>query len=63
MTPELRPDIRPNTPSVAENEEDSSQTNKTRQGVTGHNVRYVLFLSIAGVIVGFLLAYLLVFGG
>jgi hypothetical protein len=63
MTPELRPDIRPNRPSVAENEEDSSQTNKTRQGVTGHNVRYVLFLSIAGVIVGFLLAYLLVFGG
>ncbi len=58
MTPEPRSDLRPNSPSMAEEEE----TNKTRQGVTGHNVRYVLFFSIAGVIVGFVLVYLLVFG-
>jgi hypothetical protein len=57
MTPEPRSDLRPNSPSRAEEE-----TNKTRQGVTGHNVRYVLFFSIAGVIVGFVLVYLFVFG-
>jgi hypothetical protein len=34
--------------------------NKTeaRQGVTGHNVRYVVMWGLAAVVVGFVLAYL-----
>ena len=28
-----------------------------RQGVTGHNVRYVLMLGLLGVVVGFAIAY------
>jgi hypothetical protein len=30
---------------------------EARQGVTGHNVRYVLFFSIAAVVVAFALIY------
>jgi hypothetical protein len=65
MTPEPRSDIRPSSPLVSmqgEDGEDSTETNKTRQGVTGHNVRYVLFLGIAGVVIGFVLVYLIVSG-
>lgn len=66
MTPEPRSDIRPNPPlaSAQDDDEDSDsvQTNKTRQGVTGHNVRYVLFFGTAGVIIGFVLVYLIVGG-
>ena len=61
MTPEPRRDFRSASPS--EVREDSMETNKTRQGVTGHNVRYVLYFGLAGVIVGFVLVYLMVFGG
>jgi hypothetical protein len=35
-------------------------TNRTRQGVTGHNVRYVLAISLVGIIVAFALVLLLV---
>jgi hypothetical protein len=50
---------------------DSSQPNeldttRARQGVTGHNVRYVLGFALLGVIAGFVIAYWLVrasFGG
>jgi hypothetical protein len=37
--------------------EDSTASNRIRQGVTGHNVRYVLLLSIAGVVLAFILIY------
>ena len=33
-----------------------------RQGVTGHNVRYVLGFSLAAVVVAFIIIYLLFFG-
>ena len=33
-------------------------TNRARQGVTGHNVRYVLALGTAGVIVAFAMIFL-----
>ena len=33
-------------------------TTRARQGVTGHNVRYVLMFGIAGVVVLFAIAYL-----
>jgi hypothetical protein len=33
-----------------------------RQGVTGHNVRYVLGFGLAAVIVAFVIIYLLFFG-
>ena len=41
-------------------------TKEARQGVTGHNVRYVLGFSIAGVVIVFAIGYLAVrgyFGG
>jgi amino acid permease len=34
--------------------------NQARQGVTGHGVRYVLGISVALVIVGFIVAYMIV---
>src|SRR5262249_39410038 len=37
-------------------------TTRARQGVTGHNVRYVLAFGIAGVVIVFALAYFGVFG-
>ena len=33
-------------------------TNEARQGVTGHNVRYVLIFGLIAVVVGFALGYL-----
>jgi hypothetical protein len=35
----------------------SAATNKARQGVTGHNVRYVLLFSLIGVVVAFTIVY------
>ncbi len=32
-------------------------TTRARQGVTGHNVRYVLVTGLAGVVIGFAIAY------
>jgi hypothetical protein len=37
-------------------------TTEARQGVTGHNVRYVLAFGIAGVVIAFAIAYLAVRG-
>ena len=37
-------------------------TTRARQGVTGHNVRYVLVFGLIGVVIVFALAYLGVFG-
>jgi hypothetical protein len=34
-----------------------SSTNRARQGVTGHNVRYVLVFGLAGVVLAFILIY------
>ena len=36
-------------------------TTEARQGVTGHNVRYVLVWSIVGVIVAFVIVFFLYF--
>ena len=37
-------------------------TPRARQGVTGHNVRYVLGFGIAGVVIAFAVIYLVYFG-
>jgi hypothetical protein len=37
-------------------------TREARSGVTGHNVRYVLLLGIAGTVIAFIIAYFLVSG-
>jgi hypothetical protein len=37
-------------------------TTRARQGVTGHNVRYVLAFGIVGVVIVFALVYFGVFG-
>ena len=36
-------------------------TTRARQGVTGHNVRYVLIVGLAGIIVAFGLIYVFFF--
>jgi hypothetical protein len=36
-------------------------TNQARQGVTGHNVRYVLGFGLVGVVVAFAIIYLVYF--
>jgi hypothetical protein len=38
-------------------DDSSAATNRARQGVTGHNVRYVLLLGLAGVIIAFIIVY------
>jgi hypothetical protein len=35
---------------------------RARQGVTGHNVRYVLGFGLVGVVVAFLIVFLIFFG-
>jgi hypothetical protein len=40
---------------------DQISTVRTRAGVTGHNVRYVLAFGLVGVIVGFAIVYLAYF--
>jgi hypothetical protein len=35
---------------------------RARQGVTGHNVRYVLGFGLTAIIIAFLIVYLLYFG-
>jgi hypothetical protein len=35
---------------------------RARQGVTGHNVRYVLGFGLAAIIVAFIIVYLIFFG-
>ncbi|HTP91838.1 MAG TPA: hypothetical protein VMJ52_08895 [Xanthobacteraceae bacterium] len=37
-------------------------TDRARQGVTGHNVRYVLGIGLAAVVIAFLALYLAYFG-
>ena len=36
-------------------------TTEARQGVTGHNVRYVLFISVAAAVVGMAIVYFVFF--
>jgi hypothetical protein len=36
---------------------DDTQTSRVRQGVTGHNVRYMLGWGLAGIIVAFAIIY------
>ena len=43
-------------------DEEASLTNKVRQGVTGHGVRYVLLFGVAGVVVAFALISAFFFG-
>ena len=44
-----------------EQERGSVTTNRARQGVTGHNVRYVLLAGLTGVVVLFAIAYIAYF--
>jgi hypothetical protein len=57
-----KPVIDPEDRRLDELDEESAATNKIRQGVTGHNVRYVLLLSLAGVVLAFILVYIAIFG-
>jgi hypothetical protein len=51
----------PNRPASSDQTVVKSTT-EARQGVTGHNVRYVLGFGLAGVVIGFALGYLAVSG-
>jgi hypothetical protein len=61
----MSPDTR--APEYQEVDQAAAQTSalparRARQGVTGHNVRYVLGFGLVGVIVAFLIVYLIFFG-
>jgi hypothetical protein len=58
MTADQSRDFSPQDPEDLER----TQTNKARQGVTGHNVRYVLLFGIVGVVLGFILVYVAILG-
>jgi len=54
--------VDPDSEPIPERDELSAQdarssTNRTRQGVTGHNVRYVLIFALAGVVLAFILIF------
>jgi hypothetical protein len=50
------------TPTSQKSERAIVPTVRARQGVTGHNVRYVLGFGLAGIVVAFLVVYLIYFG-
>ncbi len=52
----MNPEPRTNEPA------EMVSSTRARQGVTGHNVRYVLGFGIAGVVIVFALAYFAFFG-
>jgi hypothetical protein len=56
------PRSEPSPPPPDELDDASPMTNKVRQGVTGHNVRYVLLFGTIGVVVAFILVYVAFFG-
>jgi hypothetical protein len=61
----MSPDTR--APEYKEVDQTAAQTStvparRARQGVTGHNVRYVLGFGLVGVVVAFLIVYLIFFG-
>jgi hypothetical protein len=61
----MSPDTR--APEYKEADQTAAQTSalparRARQGVTGHNVRYVLGFGLVGIIVAFLIVYLIFFG-
>jgi hypothetical protein len=49
-------------PDPVEPDEASAATNRVRQGVTGHNVRYILLASLVGVVIAFTILYAAFFG-
>jgi hypothetical protein len=61
----MSPDAR--APEYKEVDQQAAQTStvparRARQGVTGHNVRYVLGFGLIGVVVAFVIVYLIFFG-
>jgi hypothetical protein len=50
-------------PEMNRADDKAVSANRARQGVTGHNVRYVLVLGLAGVAVGFFVLYMFFFAG
>jgi hypothetical protein len=61
----MSPDTR--APEYKEADQNAAQSSalparRARQGVTGHNVRYVLGFGLVGVVVAFLIVYLIFFG-
>jgi hypothetical protein len=60
----MQPGYGPTEPGAQGGAQDEivRSTTQARQGVTGHNVRYVLGFGIAGVVILFALGYLAVSG-
>jgi hypothetical protein len=61
----MSPDAR--APEYKQADREAAQTAtvpapRARQGVTGHNVRYVLGFGLVGIIVAFIIVYLIFFG-
>jgi hypothetical protein len=55
-------DQRTDTPSPGSDTTIVKSKNEARQGVTGHNVRYVLWISVAAVIILFAIVWFVYFG-
>jgi hypothetical protein len=49
------------TPGSAEAPPIVKTTNEAREGVTGHNVRYVLGVGLAGIVIAFAVVYAISF--
>ena len=58
--PELGPD--PETRHTRDGDETVLNTVRARQGVAGHNVRVVLGIGLAAVVIAFIVAYLVTSG-
>ncbi len=50
-------------PELNSRDDKAVSADRARQGVTGHNVRYVLVFGLGGVAVGFVVLYMFFFAG
>jgi hypothetical protein len=62
MTDTRAPEYKAADRQAAQTTQEVVPTLRARQGVTGHNVRYVLGFGIAAVVVAFVVVYLIYFG-
>jgi hypothetical protein len=62
MSPDTRAPEYKEADRRASAQTDAVPAPRARQGVTGHNVRYVLGFGLAAVIVAFVIVYLIFFG-
>jgi hypothetical protein len=62
QAPEYKEADRRAANQAATQQQPTVPTTRARQGVTGHNVRYVLGFGVAAVVVAFVIVYVIFFG-